>query len=359
MTRRSGRRIGRCANTGCENHWKEVTLPAWELCAKCNRQAARDPGGPEADMVREARLKKSGLDINAGRSLNLEYAGADSSRGSRLNFLNQNQFRQVADRASDALSAPYSDSLGAIGRALKDITRGAGELSETQRREIAEYEFSPVSPEHGAYLQKVFPLVDILDNFDGLCDSNGDKVKMSFREQARLSTCFREPPSPEFLSGTLWRAFCAAAQLQPLILTIPGRVSGEKFLGVLRLDGRVHQWVTTWDGPGSPPTRARPPIIWAATQTTATVFRSAWENEIIGFDMAASCVYRACHHFNSGLAGDSQVSVSSDGSFVTFTSDWMGTLGTTDGKEPILGKNCRTDVFVVRVASDNSPQESK
>jgi hypothetical protein len=29
----------------------------------------------------------------------------------------------------------------------------------------------------------------------------------------------------------------------------------------------------------------------------------------------------------------------------------MGTLGTTDGKEPMLGKNCRTDVFVVQVAS--------
>ena len=358
MTRRRGRRSGRCANTGCKNHQKVVTLPAWELCAKCNKQAERDPNGPEARIVREARLKKLDLDVNSGRSSQVEYAGADSPRGGRLHFLlNQNQFRQVANRASEALSAPYSGGLGALGRVLKNVT--AGELSETQRREIAEYEFSPMSRGHLAHLQKVFPLVDILDNFDGLYDSNGQEVKMSFVEKARISTYLREPPSPQIASGTLWRAFCAATRLQPLVLTIPGSVPGEKFLGVLRLDGRVYQWVTTWDGPGSPPTKGRLPIIWAATQTTATVFKSAWENEIIGFDLASLCVYRACHHFNSGLTCDTRVSVSPDGRFVAFTSDWMGTLGTTDGKEPILGENCRTDVFVVRVASEDSPHENK
>jgi hypothetical protein len=90
------------------------------------------------------------------------------------------------------------------------------------------------------------------------------------------------------------------------------------------------------------------------------VFKSAWENEIIGFDMAAWCVYRACHHCNSGLSQDIEIAVSPDGRFVAFTSDMMGTLGSTDGKEPILGKNCRSDVFVVEVAPCGKlPHESK
>src|SRR6266446_1472790 len=108
MTRPKGRRSGRCANTNCKNHRKVVTLPAWGLCANCNKQAARDPDGPEASIVYEARFKKLDLDVNAGRSSQMDYAGVDSPEGGRLHFLlNNNQFRQVADRASETLSAPY------------------------------------------------------------------------------------------------------------------------------------------------------------------------------------------------------------------------------------------------------------
>jgi len=351
MSRRKGRRIGRCANAGCENHYAEVALPAWGTCAKCNKYASRDTDGPEAHMVREARLKKLELGVNAGRSSQIEYAGADSPKGGRLHLLlNRDQFRQTSDRASEALSAPYRNGLGALGRTLKEITAGAGELSEGQRRCIAECESSTVSEEHRRHLQKMFPLVDVLENFDGLTDLNGNEVKMTFLEQARLSTHLGEPPSHKIETGTLWRAFCAAARLQPLVLTIPGNAPGESFLGVLRLEGRVHQWVTIFNGPSTART-GRPPIIWAATQTTATVFKSAWENEIIGFDLTAWCVYRACHHYNSGLTREANVSVSPSGRFVAFTSDWMGTLGSTDGKKPILGKNCRMDWFVVDVGS--------
>ncbi|MFZ0563791.1 MAG: hypothetical protein WAM43_19435, partial [Terriglobales bacterium] len=103
-------------------------------------------------------------------------------------------------------------------------------------------------------------------------------------------------------------------------------------------------------------------IIWGCNQTKVKpgdLFTFAWQNEIIGYDVTSGEVYRLCHTHNSGFSQPPNINVSQNGRFIAFTSDMMGTLGTTDGKEPMLGKNCRTDVFVVRVDSDNFSRESK
>ena len=80
----------------------------------------------------------------------------------------------------------------------------------------------------------------------------------------------------------------------------------------------------------------------------------AWDNEIDGFSTDGSgTVYRFAHTFSSGQSpffGSASAigSVSADGKFFAWSSDWYGTLGsTTGGKTCTLNSNCRSDVFIV------------
>lgn len=94
----------------------------------------------------------------------------------------------------------------------------------------------------------------------------------------------------------------------------------------------------------------------AATWSTVSPFPSAWYNEIVAVAGDGSgTVWRFAHSF---ITGRSQVfsseyaigSVSQDGRFFLFSSDWMGTLGSETGSENCtVGSNCRGDVFVVQL----------
>jgi hypothetical protein len=87
----------------------------------------------------------------------------------------------------------------------------------------------------------------------------------------------------------------------------------------------------------------------------------AWQNEITAIapsaSSAAGTVYRLFHHYNTNLSNRSAPSmaattVSQDGRFVLFVSDWQGTLGSEGGSTSCTvggtndGTGCRADVFV-------------
>jgi hypothetical protein len=85
-------------------------------------------------------------------------------------------------------------------------------------------------------------------------------------------------------------------------------------------------------------------------------FPAAWYNEITGVAADGSGkVWRFAHNF---ITSRSQVftteygigSVSQDGRFFIFSSDWMGTLGSESGASTCtVGTNCRGDVFVLQL----------
>jgi hypothetical protein len=80
----------------------------------------------------------------------------------------------------------------------------------------------------------------------------------------------------------------------------------------------------------------------------------AWDNEVDGFATDGSgVVFRFAHTFSSGqstfFSSASAIgSVSADGKYFAWSSDWYGTLGSTTGdKTCTLDSNCRSDVFIV------------
>lgn len=91
---------------------------------------------------------------------------------------------------------------------------------------------------------------------------------------------------------------------------------------------------------------------WSLT----TPFPGPWYNEITGVAPDGSAkVWRFAHNF---ITGQSQIfstyygigSVSQDGRFFIFSSDWMGTLGSQAGGSTCkVGTDCRGDVFVVEL----------
>jgi len=88
----------------------------------------------------------------------------------------------------------------------------------------------------------------------------------------------------------------------------------------------------------------------------ASPFPGPWYNEITGVSPDGSGkVWRFAHSF---ITGKSQIfntqygigSVSQDGRFFIFSSDWMGTLGSQSGTPACtVGKDCRGDVFVLEL----------
>jgi hypothetical protein len=93
---------------------------------------------------------------------------------------------------------------------------------------------------------------------------------------------------------------------------------------------------------------------YISSSETGVPIVHAWDEEIDGFTTDGSgIVYRFAHTFSSGLgsffsSANAIGSVSADGKFFAWSSDWEGTLGSTNGgKTCTLGSNCRSDVFIV------------
>jgi len=94
----------------------------------------------------------------------------------------------------------------------------------------------------------------------------------------------------------------------------------------------------------------------SSTWTQTTPFPAPWYNEIIAVAADGSgTTWRFAHSF---ITANSQSfstqyaigSISQDGKFFIFSSDWMGTLGSESGaKTCTVGTDCRGDVFVVEL----------
>ncbi len=94
----------------------------------------------------------------------------------------------------------------------------------------------------------------------------------------------------------------------------------------------------------------------ASTWSPVSPFPAPWYNEIVGVAADGSgTVWRFAHSFitTNSQAFSTQYaigSVSQDGRFFLFSSDWMGTLGSESGTTTCAaGVNCRGDVFVVEL----------
>lgn len=92
------------------------------------------------------------------------------------------------------------------------------------------------------------------------------------------------------------------------------------------------------------------------TWSTLHPFPAPWYNEITGVAADGSgTVWRFAHSFITGRSHLFSTaygigSISQDGRFFIFSSDWMGTLGAQDGASTCkIEKNCRGDVFVVEL----------
>lgn len=94
----------------------------------------------------------------------------------------------------------------------------------------------------------------------------------------------------------------------------------------------------------------------SSTATTTSPFTTPWANEVIGIAADGSGkTWRFSHTFISTRSLDFTTqwgigTVSQDGKFFLFSSDWMGTLGSESGAASCtLGSDCRGDVFVVEL----------
>jgi hypothetical protein len=94
----------------------------------------------------------------------------------------------------------------------------------------------------------------------------------------------------------------------------------------------------------------------ASTWIPAGTRINTWYNEIIGVAADGSgTTWRFAHSFITGGSHNFSTqyaigSVSQDGKFFAFSSDWMGTLGSESGSRTCtVGTDCRGDVFVVEL----------
>jgi hypothetical protein len=94
----------------------------------------------------------------------------------------------------------------------------------------------------------------------------------------------------------------------------------------------------------------------STTRSPTFPFPAPWYNEIIGLAPGGSgTIWRFAHNFISTNSQWFSIeegigSVSQDGRFFAFSSDWMGHLGSEAGTSNCkLGTNCRGDVFVVEL----------
>ena len=95
----------------------------------------------------------------------------------------------------------------------------------------------------------------------------------------------------------------------------------------------------------------------STTWSPTTPFPAPWYNEIIAVAADGSgTTWRFAHSFNSTQSAQNFStqyaigSVSQDGKWFAFSSDWMGTLGSEAGATTCtMGTNCRGDVFVVEL----------
>jgi hypothetical protein len=95
---------------------------------------------------------------------------------------------------------------------------------------------------------------------------------------------------------------------------------------------------------------------FATTWSTLHPFPTAFYNEIIGVAPDGSgTIWRFAHNFITSRSQNFSTtygigSVSQDGRFFVFSSDWMGTLGSQAGVfHCTIGVDCRGDVFVVKL----------
>ena len=94
----------------------------------------------------------------------------------------------------------------------------------------------------------------------------------------------------------------------------------------------------------------------SSTWSPTTPFPAPWYNEIIAVAADGSgTTWRFAHSFNSTRSQNFSTqyaigSISQDGKFFVFSSDWMGKLGSESGATTCtLGTDCRGDVFVVEL----------
>jgi hypothetical protein len=94
----------------------------------------------------------------------------------------------------------------------------------------------------------------------------------------------------------------------------------------------------------------------SSTWMPLSPFTGPWYNEIIGVAADGSgTIWRFAHTFITGRNQNFTItygigSISQDGRFFAFSSDWMSTLGSESGaKNCTTGTNCRGDVFVVEL----------
>jgi hypothetical protein len=94
----------------------------------------------------------------------------------------------------------------------------------------------------------------------------------------------------------------------------------------------------------------------SSTWSSVSPFPAPWYDEIIGVATDGSGItWRFAHSFITGRSQRFSAaygigSVSQDGKFFIFSSDWMGGLGSEAGARACtIGENCRGDVFVVEL----------
>lgn len=95
---------------------------------------------------------------------------------------------------------------------------------------------------------------------------------------------------------------------------------------------------------------------FSTTWSTVSPFPAPWYNEIIAVAVDGSGkTWRFAHSFNTARSHRFSTfyaigTVSQDGRFFVFSSDWMGALGSESGaKTCSVGTDCRGDVFVVEL----------
>lgn len=142
-------------------------------------------------------------------------------------------------------------------------------------------------------------------------------------------------------TNQVMRLFNVPNSVVPLTTYFPGGMKGTYF--------DQHQSWNNVDPSDSVP-------LFSTTYSPMSSFPAPWFDEIIALASDGSGkVWRFAHNYITAKSQDFSVqyaigSVSQDGKFFIFSSDWMGTLGSETGTANCtVGTNCRGDVFVVEL----------
>jgi hypothetical protein len=175
--------------------------------------------------------------------------------------------------------------------------------------------------------------------------ASGQSIQISGSSVSACNNTFTLLSATTFSAGSCTTATGGSAT----VATVLPNSSGENTV--------VAPWDThpSWNEQGTDDARFFVTSTFCTSTPCLTPYTQPLQNEIYGKNPVTGAIARFANTYSADKsqtfeAAQSIGQVSQDGKFFMFTSDWMGTLGSTTGAAACtVGTDCRGDVFVVEL----------